>query len=286
MPKTFVLTTIVALIAIGWLFIALVSLSRGPPSILGPFIISAVLGTMFGQVSLAAAWCALGPFALFRRLPFAFAWIAAIVLSFGCNIAQESSPDGLSMLLVYGGAALGQWLLIQIPLWLLVARYGLRIVDANYQPANRELRDQQFGIRQIMILTALVAVVLGAGRTLLGGMNSEQPFGHWPSVSFFAFFAVSNAAIAFPLIAAALTSRNAPLKIAGASLLLAPITFCELMIFDWLEPFGGPTVEEYWILVFINAVQAPWILSVLLLLRAAGFRLESRHTAVPASSDN
>jgi hypothetical protein len=286
MPKYLVRTTIVVLIASGWLFIALVSLPQGPTSILGTLVISAVLGTMFGQVSLAAAWCALGPFALVRRLPLAFAWIAAIVLSFGFSIARESNSDGLPMLLVYGGAVLGQWLLVQIPLWLLVARHGLRIVGASPKPANRQLLDQQFGIRQIMILTALVAVVLGAGRILLGGMKSNEPFGDWTKVLIFAFFAVSNAAIAFPLIAAALTRQNLTLRIAGAILLLAPITFFELMIFNWLEPFASPNGEEYWILILINAIQTPWVLSVLLLLRAGGFRLESRHAAVPASSEN
>ncbi len=279
-----ILAVLVALIVCGWLLIALVPHPRGPDSILGTLTIAAMLGTMFGQVSLAAAWCALGPFALIQRLPLSFAWIAAIVLSFGCNIARDSNSGGLAVLILYAIAFVGQWLLVQMPIWLLTARYGLRIVGANYQPANRELRDQQYGIRQVMILTALVAVVLGAGRTLLGGLRSDQPFLDWKVIMFFGFFALANATIAFPLIDVALTGRNLPQAIVGALSLVAAATLVELLLFPWLSPFGTSGAEG--ILVAMNAVQCLWILTVLFLLRAAGFRLESRHAAVPASSEN
>jgi hypothetical protein len=239
---------------------------------------------MFGQVSLAAAWCALGPYALIRRLPLSFAWIAAIVLSFGCNIARESNSDGLAVLLVYAAAFVGQWLLVQAPMWLLVTRYGLRIVSADHQPTTREQSDQQFGIRQIMILTALVALVLGAGRFLLGGLKADQPFRDWKGVLLFGFLALTNAAIAFPLIAASLCRRNPLPAILGALLLVALATVAELSAVCWLWPSLTPSAHNYWIVALINAFQCPWILTVLLLLRAAGFRLTSRYSDLAASS--
>ena len=180
--KSLALAAIAVLAACGWLFIALLPHPSGPDSLLDTLAMAAMLGTMFGQVSLAATWCALGPYALIRRLPLSVAWIAAIVLAFGCNIAQESNSNGLAVLLVYGGAFVGQWLLMQLPIWLLVARYNLRIVSANDIALSRKNCEQQFGIRQVMILTALVAIVLGAGRFLLGGLKADQPFRDWNGV--------------------------------------------------------------------------------------------------------
>jgi hypothetical protein len=282
--KFLALAMIAILVACGWLLVGSVPHPRGPDSLLGMLFIAAVLGTMFGQVSLAAAWSALGPYALIRRLPLSFAWIAAIVLSFGCNIAQGSNSNGLAVLLVYAAALVGQWLLVQAPMWLLITRYGLRIVSAEHQPTTREQSDQQFGIRQIMILTALVAIVLGAGRFLLGGLKADQSFRDWRGVLLFGLLALSNAAIAFPLIAATLRRRNPLPAILGALLLVALATVAELSVVSWLWPSGKPSAHDYWIIALINAFQCPWILTVLLLLRAGGFRLISRDAALPASS--
>ena len=134
--------------------------------------IGVVLGTLFGQASLAAAWTALGPFRLIMRLPMSAAWIAAMVLL----VAVGESHMPLQGLLIVGGAFTGQWLLVQMPLWTLVRIYGLRIAhggDLKASPAA----DQQFGIGQLMILTGIVAVVLGAGRLLLGGFTWESDRG-------------------------------------------------------------------------------------------------------------
>ena len=53
-----------------------------------------------------------------------------------------------------------------------------------------------------MILTCIVAVVLGVGRLALGGLKADETKGLWNGVAVFGFLAASNAIISFPLLAA------------------------------------------------------------------------------------
>src|SRR5262245_35195114 len=49
-------------------------------SLLNDVWIGVVVGTLFGQVNLAAGWNALGPFRLISRLPLSATWIAVLIL--------------------------------------------------------------------------------------------------------------------------------------------------------------------------------------------------------------
>jgi hypothetical protein len=175
MSKNGSLCVVGVIIAFGWLLIAVVQPGGpGMPSWLENLAAGLVLSTIFGQVSLAAAWCALGPYALIRRLPLSFTWLAAIVTSFGFAIGRSPHPNGFGVLLVYGGAVVVQWLLVQSPIWLFVVRYRLRVAHRDDVVSITHRHDQQFGIRQVLILTTLVALVLGAGRFLLGGSKQTD----------------------------------------------------------------------------------------------------------------
>src|SRR5438067_2465544 len=145
MSKKASLRVVGASVVLGWLLIGLVP-AGGPemPDWLGFLTVGLVLGTIFGQVSLAAAWCAIGPGALVRRLPLSAAWLAAIVISLGSN------SDGLAFFLVFGATVVLQWLVAQSPMWFLTIRYGLRVVHFFFQ-AEDGIRDHQFGIREVMV---------------------------------------------------------------------------------------------------------------------------------------
>jgi hypothetical protein len=277
-PKKGRLITIVALVVCGWLALGAIRPRGGPESLSGVLLAGFLLGTIFGQTALAAAWCALGPFSLVRRLPLSFTWLAAIVVSFGCNIARSRNPNGLAVLLVYGGSVLLQWLLVQAPIWILVIRYGLRVNDGENSASASGKGDQQFGIRQVMILTALVAIVLGIGRFMLGGLKADGSFKDWRGIAMFAFLTVSNAIISIPIIAAALVRRSPVPAICGALLLVAFTTAIEVSLLTYLVPATlGPQFD--WTLPLINVFHCGWVLAVLLILRSGGFRLTSRRIA-------
>ena len=269
--RTIFLGIAAAIVGFGWLYIALVQ--PGGPQWPGMLTIALLLGTMFGQASLAGAWCALGPYALIRRLPLSFAWVTAIALAFGCNLSWAKSSNGLVVFLVYAAAVMGQWLFVQAPLWLLAGRFGLRIVSCQENVEISKREEQQFGIREVMVLTFLVALLLGAGRFMLGGLKSDGAMGGIKGALVFGFLALSNAIMAVPLIAGALAPRRALRAVGGALLIVALMTALELPLLALFWPGGKADWDDYLVFVFINAVQCAWILAVLLLARAGGFRL-------------
>jgi hypothetical protein len=255
------------LIIFGWLIIAIADPNE--QSVPGWLVVGFILGTIFGQVSLAAAWCALGPFSLIRRLPLSFAWIAAIVIAFAVNIARSPHSNGFGVLVLYGGAVLMQWVLVQAPMWLLVARYGLRIRHQDEAATVTDHRDQQFGIRQVMILTMIVAVVLGIGRIVLGELKGGG--GPTDGLMIFAFLVLTNAVIPLPVIAAALLPRGIWRATFAALLLVALATAIEVTLV-WLLA-KATAASELSMFALINSFHCAWILTLLHLVRRSGFRL-------------
>ena len=257
-----------ALIAAGCGLVAvLLSLEPG----LEAFPAGVMLGTLFGQVSLAAAWTALGPLRLVVRLPLAAAWIAGLILL----VAAGEDQMQLQGLLILGGAFSGQWLLVQIPLWMLVRIYGLRIALEG-EAAALSASDQQFGIRQLMILTAIVAVVFGAGRLLLGGLKWDTNQGNdfFEIARAYAVIVAVNALITLPILAAVLLPRRAAAASILAVLFALAMAGVELSLLHLLA-VGGP--RELWpIIVTKNVVQCAWVLPIVAILRAGGYRLVSR----------
>jgi hypothetical protein len=265
---------------LGWLLLAALHPSQLPAPIQNA-IGGCLLGTLFGQVSLAAGWCALGPLSLMSRLPLAFGWMGALVVALGFNIAFDGPPGGGLMILVIVGAALiVQWLLVQLPIWPLVALYGLRICSQGAAAAPNYLRDGQFGIRQLMILTITVALVLGIGRLALGGLKADDFRGVASGVAIFAFLAISATLISIPLITAALLPRKTLLAIGAALGLVVLTTIVEIPLMRRV----GWSPTEYDTVVWMNVSLSAWILGTLLLLRAGGYRLAARAAATPACS--
>jgi hypothetical protein len=276
MSKNVLLRSIGAAVALGWLVIIAVHPS-GSLSWAFFLAIGALLGTMFGQTSLSAAWCALGPWSLIQRLPLASAWMAAIILSLCVNLALTRSGDGLAVVLVYGGVMVLQWLLVQAPLWLFAAMYGVRVVHADTDACSARHNNHQFGIRQVLILTTLVALVLGASKMMLGDLKSVNFGGERGFLVFLVILEVANSLMAVLIVSASflLRSQHAILVVA---IVIAGAAAAETPLMEWLEP-GPAGMSNFWILLPLNAVHCGWILIVIMLLRAGGFRMMSRGAA-------
>jgi len=97
------LSAIVALAVLGLLLLAFGD-PAWPPDLLPDYVFLVVPGTLFGQTSLAAAWCALGPFSLARRLALSSVWLAALVIALGLNRAIEPVARDVDDLLTFGAA--------------------------------------------------------------------------------------------------------------------------------------------------------------------------------------
>src|SRR5881227_3953994 len=97
------LIAIAGLITISWIVIAAFHPS-GPASSESALTIGLLLGTMYGQTSLSAAWSALGPLQFMHRLPLSFAWLAMTVIALALNLATSAVTAGneLEVLLCVG----------------------------------------------------------------------------------------------------------------------------------------------------------------------------------------
>jgi hypothetical protein len=168
-----------------------------------------------------------------------------------------------------GACVLVQWLLVQAPLWVLAARYDLKIRHRGESSPFQGTGQLQFGIRQLMILTFIVAVLLGIGRMLVINFAAAFTVGGGDA-PIFIFLAVAGVLMTLPLVLAALLPRHAVLATLGVLAFTAVATAWELPLMNAVMARGGP---DQWHFIWINAFQAGWVLTVIGLLRLGGYSL-------------
>ncbi len=238
----------------------------------GEFLPGLMNGTEWGQVSIAATWCALGPFSLARRLPLAAGWLAGVILANGISLASDLDWRG-DLLLIFATQFLLQWVFVQMAIWPIALLFDLRI--SYRDDGMKDDRDRHFGIREILILMIVVATVLGVGRLTLKGFTLDQLFRIHREIKQGIVIASLNVLIALPLIAAGVSRNRVVLAsvAAVAFALIAPVVEVQLLALVR----GSPAEQHelfYW--VWTNLVQSVWILAVHLVLRTGGYRFVSR----------
>jgi|GEM_PF-1592643 hypothetical protein len=231
-----------------------------------------LFGTLFGQTTLAAAWTALGPFPWYVRLALATIWL---VILWGClvmNIGLHGGPG--AMLLLFAGCLLGQWALVQIPLWGLALGYRLHFQHRTEFPQANPLvgtpGQLQFGIRQLLTLTTIVAIVLAALRALVLAIIAHLDDRGVGEGAIFIFLAIAAVVMTLPLVVAALLPRWALPSTLAVLVLIGLATLWELPLLSLLPKTAGP---DTWHFIFINACTSAWILVIIGVLRLGGYCL-------------
>src|SRR5687768_3622032 len=114
----------ISLLAVGCIF--LVAFDPDGNSRVSEYLgLGYLFGTLFGQTTLAAALAAFGPLPWYVRLPLAVVWVSVLWLGVAGSIGVHGGPE--EILPVLAACLLGQWLLVQAPLWGLGLFYGLRL---------------------------------------------------------------------------------------------------------------------------------------------------------------
>lgn len=250
------------LVVVGLLLLVLLDGSL-PHPIIGGFL----WGTLFGHTTLAAAWTAFGPSPLLWRLPLSLLWIAALTVALICNLKFHGigAPD--EFVAVVAACLAGQFAFLQLPFWGLVLSYGLRLRYRETTILRLDPRETQFGIRQLMIFTTIVAVVLGVGRF---AVTYLPPFAeHQGATPALIFLGVTAILVTLPLILAALLPRFAIPAVAVVLVLIGLLTAFELPL---MNRFYNGGISDSLLFVFINAFTAAWILAVVSLVRISGYR--------------
>ena len=254
-------------IACGWGFVALAPLPGMPPE---RIIVGLLLGTVYGHATLAAAGTAIGPFRFRYRLPLALVCLGGMFAAL--VILTTHSPIAGTMLI--GVSMFVQWSLVQVPLWCLVWWNGLRIQHALAVAPTRSVPSGQFGIRQLMIFTAVVAVLLGVGRMLVivVDWNRALPGVVVHEAPIFGFIVLVNTLYALPLALAVLMRRwNLLAWFIGAAM-VAGATQVEVAVIERMIQ-GGPNAELPILLWTMNLCQSAWVVALLAILRVTGYRL-------------
>ena len=238
------------------------------------------LGLAFGQATVLGVWAAWGPLRMAVRFPVACGW--AIVVGFALVIKMGPPPnDFLFAVLLICGAMLVQMILVQLPLWVMRARHSLRMLAPTEQVAPLRRAEYQFGIRQLLILTTGVAVILALGRWIFSANNLEELAGNWESVIAVSIIVISNSLLTLPLTIGLLLPRRAWLGLLISLAFFATVTLLEQPVFAAILGRRGAPDEVFW---WLNGIQYAWVLVSLLLVRAAGYRLLSRANQSPCGA--
>lgn len=152
------------LIVLSWLSLAFLDPdpAGGIVEILG---LGYFFGSLFGHATLAAAWAAFGPGWLIWRMPLSLVWVSLLPVAIAINVGVNGGPAEAAV--VVGACVLGQWLILQLPLWCLAIGFKLRLRESDEAERGFDPRQWQFGIRQLIIITAIVSVVFGIGRLIV-----------------------------------------------------------------------------------------------------------------------
>ena len=227
-------------------------------------------GTFFGHTTLASAWAALGPGPLRWRFPLSLVWVAMLPTAFAAKFAIHGGRIDAELVIVIGGCLFGQWLMVQLPLWGLAMAYGLRLRHVDDVDTMQDCCERQFGIRHLMVITAIVGVIFGVGRILAGSQGMS--FLLDSDALIFVFLAVAAIMLTVPLLLAGLLPRRAIPAVLLVLILVGVATAWELTLYRVVPgiPRGGPDVLHF---VGINAFTAATILAGVAVLRLNGYGL-------------
>lgn len=228
----------------------------------GPIHFGGFFGTIWGQVTTAAVWCALRPGSWTARVRGAAGWLVAVAaaVSLGARSAYEPLDVALNITL----AIAGLWLLLQPPLLVLRRGFGVRLSRHTADIGPRA--PLQFGVRHLLIFTTVIAGLLGLGRVLVALLastdRSSQDLLGIVQLTLGALFS------GLPLALAVFIRRYGFLCLAVALAFGALVIVLER---KWMQDWQfGPDPEVFWAATFV--FQSAWLLLLGGILRAHGYR--------------
>jgi hypothetical protein len=224
---------------------------------LAPLLMGFAFGTVLGQACFAGGWMAIGPGSAVWRFALTVAWLFLLAL------VPTAFVDFLLLLPVFGGLILLS-ALVQLPLWSLRLYYGVELCHETVPSELPECRIAQFGIGQLIEVTAFIAVLLGIGRALMLYLAWRRQ----EMMSFMVVLMLASVAVSIPVMMAALLRHRVYLAVATVLIAISLVTLAAV-------PFlGGVTlVSPAGVLFGTNGATAAWVLAFVASMRLCGYRL-------------
>jgi len=253
-----------------------------------------VLGATVGQIGLFATWGGLGTDSIFvRKLgSFAASVGSGYVILCGCYLARsEGDSFPLDELVVglwvaiFVGLALGQGIFFCFRLlrgW----EIRNRTIPAEDAVANKS----QFGIRHLLIGTAIVAVLLAIGKTLMGEIEWDGEY-FFADLLFLSIFVTVPQFSIFACTWLALDEKfgfwKGCLVLTGLGILIAAVWLfvVESINGSYNMPNEGFLVLGGW-LISVHVGQVMVHFGTLWLFRRRGYRLVRRAKSLPLVEPN
>jgi hypothetical protein len=226
-----------------------------------------ILGLAMTQAILASYGATL------LRSPLAWRWPLSALLVAGESVMavaciRSNAPWDEGVVLVTA-TLFGLWALVQVPLWVLRVRLHLCISRGETSAAALRAEETQFGIKHILLWTAVVALMCGIGRLVFTSALIRAAMELRPMIVLSLLVMFSGVLSLLPLWAGLATSRRGGWW-AITLLSSAFVIVCQPLVID-AALGGGP--RDYGVLFWMGFVEVGSLLVSLSLLRAAGFRL-------------
>lgn len=256
-------------IALNWLLIVALPSPNSSNGLPEGIAIAIMLGSLFGNTTVAAAWSAFGPGRLIWRVPLSLFWVALLASGIGVNVGIHGGPNNSAF--VFGALLSIQWGLLQGPLWGLVISQGMHLRHAEASNQGIDPRERQFGLRQLILVTAAIGVLFGIGRIAapyfvnqIGIVRRDQVI--------LAFLSIAEVVLTLPLLLGALLKRRSLLAVALALLLIGFATVWEHQLLVLVSGPGGAGAGRN-IFYAINSGTAAVLLILLSIVRVNGYTL-------------
>jgi hypothetical protein len=223
-------------------------------------------GVWFSQSILFATWAAIGPPPAVKRIPLTVAALCLVTIAMLLQPTSTTARDGAETLLVNSGIFLTAFALQ----WGSFKFLRLRIRTDSHENVAAS---NHFGIRYLLALTAVVAIVLAIGRLIAEHLSlSSSSFVHSP-LEFLGFLTAISLALG-PLIAVpllALSRRTSFRAIAGIILIWFLSYISAILVITLIDP------DPWYVLVreiaFLQlGIGTSGVMSGVV-LRIAGYRL-------------
>lgn len=267
LPRRYlVFLCVVPILALSWLGLTLLNPDAGRGG-LEALSLGFFFGSLFGHATLAAAWAAFGPGKLLWRVPLSLVWLLLVAVGVQINVTVNGGPPNGAFLVA--ACMLGQWLLLQLPLWGLALGLRMRLRHSDEIEQARDPRHWQFGIRQLLIVTAIVGVMFGIGRLVLMAIGDRFQLsgGDGPILMFLALAAIP---LNLPLLLGGLMRRWTVPGVVLALALIAGATLLELALLQ--RGMRRPSLE-WFNLAVTNGVSAAIVLAIVAVVRFNGYSL-------------
>lgn len=229
-----------------------------------------IFGTIFTHATLAAAWATFAPAALIVRLPLSLLWLLLFITALTMNLNYHRGQVDVQIVTVTGAIVLWQWLLVQLLLWGLRIGLRLRLLHSDESARAPAVGKQQFGVRELLICTAVVGLALGIGRVTLSSLFPHLAPGQGGEAPYIILLAFTAIVHSLPLLGAAFLPRHAVPAVLIVLAVIGVTTFLGTLFIGGLDP--NPN-QDALILFHMSVCTSTWVLLFALVVRLNDYRL-------------